>query len=185
MSRFRFELEGFLSADECKNLIERSENIGFQESLIQVRGVGQVVNKDVRDNERAFFDDKELASSLFERVLQYLPQEVESNDFNWEPLELNERFRFYKYQDGQQFKQHLDGSFVRNENEISKVTMLLYLNEDFEGGATRFVLENEAVSPKTGKLLLFRHNILHSGMPCSNGIKYVLRTDVIYKKKNQ
>jgi len=184
MSRFRFELDGFLSPDECKNLIERSEKIGFEESLIQVRGVGQVMNKDVRDNERAFFDDKELASSLFQKVNQYLPQEIESNGFNWEPFELNERFRFYKYQDGQQFKQHLDGSFVRNENEISKVTMLLYLNEDFVGGATRFVLENEMVYPKTGKLLLFRHNILHSGMPCSNGIKYVLRTDVIYKKKN-
>ena len=185
MIKFRFTLENFLTPEECKAFIERSEAIGYEESKIRVRfgaDVTEVMNKDVRDNERVIFDDIELAASLFERVKQYLPQELDETK-EWELLGLNERFRFYRYKDGQQFKQHKDGAFVRNENEISKVTMILYLNEDFEGGATRFVLENEYEEPKLGKLLLFRHPILHAGCPVFTGTKYVLRTDVMYKKK--
>lgn len=185
MIRFKFTLDNFFTPEECKEFIERSEKIGYEESKIRVRfgtDVTEVMNKDVRDNERVVFDDKELADSLFERVKQYLPQELDEAK-EWELLGLNERFRFYRYKDGQQFKQHKDGSFVRNDNEVSKVTMMIYLNEEFECGSTRFVLENEYVEPKTGKLLLFRHGMLHAGVPVYNGIKYVLRTDVMYKRK--
>lgn len=183
MIRFKFTLENFLTPEECKAFIDRSEAIGYSESLIRTAS-GEVMNKDVRDNDRVIFDDQELANSLFERVKQYLPQELDENK-EWELFNLNERFRFYRYKDGQQFKQHMDGAFARNENEISKVTMILYLNEDFEGGATRFCLENQYEQPKLGKLLLFRHKILHAGCPVFTGTKYVLRTDVMYKKKPQ
>ena len=181
MIRFKFVLDNFLTSEECKLLIERSEGIGYEESLIQTSG-GQIMNKDVRDNERVIFDDEELSKSLFERVKEYLPKELDETA-EWELLGLNERFRFYRYTDGQQFKQHKDGSFARNENEISKVTMIMYLNEEFKSGATRFVLENEYIEPKTGRLLLFRHGIIHAGLPVFDGVKYVLRTDVMYKRK--
>ena len=183
MIRFRFTLENFLTPEECKTFIEASEAIGYGESLIRT-SMGEVMNKDVRDNDRVIFDNPELAKSLFERVKQYLPQELDETK-EWELFGLNERFRFYRYKDGQQFKQHKDGAFARDENEISKVTMIMYLNEDFEGGATRFCLENEYEEPKTGKLLLFRHPILHAGCPVFTGVKYVLRTDVMYKRKPQ
>jgi hypothetical protein len=183
MIRFKFTLDNFFSPDECKSFIERSERIGYEESLIQTHG-GQVMNKDIRDNTRVVFDDKELAESLFERVKEYLPKELDETA-EWELLNLNERFRFYKYTEGQQFKQHKDGSFARNDNEVSKVTLMVYLNENFREGTTRFVVENEYVEPKTGRLLLFRHGIIHAGMPVFDGTKYVLRTDVMYKRKNE
>ena len=180
MIRFKFTLDNFLTPEECKAFIKRSEDIGYEESKIRV-GNTEEMNKDVRDNYRVVFDDKELADSLFERVKEYLPQELDENK-EWKLLNLNERFRFYRYENGQQFKQHKDGSFVRNDNEVSKVTLMMYLNDDFKGGATRFVLENEYVEPKEGKLLLFRHGLLHAGCPVFTGVKYVLRTDVMYVK---
>ena len=181
MIRFKFTLENFLTPEECKSFIERSETIGYEESKIRTT-FGEVMNKDVRDNYRVVFDDPELAASIFERVKEYLPKELDETK-EWELLNLNERFRFYRYEEGQQFKQHKDGSFVRNDNEVSKVTLLMYLNDNFEGGATRFCLENEYEQPKEGKLLLFRHGMLHAGCVVLSGVKYVLRTDVMYKRK--
>jgi hypothetical protein len=57
------------------------------------------------------------------------------------------------------------------------------LNENFEGGATTLVLEGEDVKPKEGMLFLFEHKIMHCGRPVTEGTKYVLRTDVMYRLK--
>ena len=38
------------------------------------------------------------------------------------------------------------------------------------------------IKPVKGQILVFDHNILHSGEPVIEGCKYVLRTDVIYKR---
>lgn len=176
--RFKLEVDSFLTEEECKGHIEWAENHGFEEALIQDRHKGQVMNKDIRDNDRVVVDRKDLATELFDKVKEYLPEEIEGFKLH----ELNERFRFYRYKEGQQFKVHPDGHYKRNDKEISMVTMIVYLNEDFEGGSTEFVMPHAKIEPKTGKLLLFRHNQLHKGNPVPEGTKYVLRTDVMYKK---
>jgi len=37
------------------------------------------------------------------------------------------------------------------------------------------------VTPAAGKLLVFRHDILHQGAAVTSGRKYVLRSDVMYR----
>jgi len=44
------------------------------------------------------------------------------------------------------FAPHSDGSFVRNENEMSFYSYLVYLNDDFEGGETSFFTKPAATS---------------------------------------
>lgn len=178
--RFKHVVEGFLTPEECKGFIDMSEGIGYKESLIRTKD-GEVLNKDIRDNDRVIFDNKPLAKQIWALVKDMLPADIEG----YEPLELNERFRFYRYKDGQQFKPHIDAPYKRSETEKSKVTLLLYLNEDFEGGATTLVLEGEDVKPKEGMLFLFEHKIMHCGRPVTEGTKYVLRTDVMYRLKQQ
>ena len=51
---------------------------------------------------------------------------------------LNERFRFYRYTEGEYFNWHGDGSFLRSDGERSLFTAMLYLNDGFEGGTTDF-----------------------------------------------
>lgn len=181
MSKFRLTREGFLTPDECDEFIKLSEEKGYAEALIQSRGKGEVMNKEVRDNDRVIWDDADLAARLFERVKPLLPQTID----DWQVLSLNERFRFYRYKDGQKFRPHVDGCFKRNDTEISFITCMFYLNEDFEGGTTYLIGVNENVYPKKGMLILFDHKILHAGMAVTSGTKYVLRTDVMYKLTNQ
>lgn len=177
MERFRIVIPNFLSKEKCDELIAFSENEGYEEALVKTRGLGEVMNKNMRDNDKVIWHSPETAIELWESVKDVIPTNIEG----YEPTGLDETFRFYRYQDGQQFKPHIDGPTVKSETEKSKITLLIYLNEGFEGGSTTLILENENIVPKTGNALLFEHKIMHSGRPVINGIKYVLRTDIMYK----
>ena len=82
---------------------------------------------------------------------------------------------------------HSDGS-AYDENKSSSYTILVYLNEDFEGGRTVFVEDYDDeeiindnsiyVTPKTGLILLLDQNKLHFAEKVSNGVKYILRGDI-------
>jgi len=176
--RFRHIEKDFLTKEECVGFIEFAESQGFEEALIETKAKGQVMNKDMRDNDRHIWEARDLATQLWELIKPLVPVEVDG----WEATGLNERFRLYRYKDGQQFKVHPDGSFKRNDNEHSKITAIVYLNDDFEQGETEFVMPHEIVKPETGSMLLFAHGQLHKGNPVPKGTKYVLRTDVMYTK---
>jgi hypothetical protein len=177
--KFRSIQENFLTPDECKGFIDFSEKEGYQEALIRTRGEGEVMNKGVRDNDRVIWDNAQVARQMFPLIKPFVPYDIDG----YEPVGLNERFRFYRYKDGQKFNPHVDGAFKRSPTEVSLITAIIYLNEDFEGGSTNLILFNEEIKPKTGMLLLFDHKILHSGSSVTSGTKYVLRTDVMYKLK--
>jgi prolyl 4-hydroxylase len=80
----------------------------------------------------------------------------------------------------QEFKPHQDIDFVKSETEKSFFSLLIYLNDNFVGGETIF--ENAIVKPVAGSALVFPHILLHSGAKVTQGIKYVLRSDIIYRE---
>jgi len=43
---------------------------------------------------------------------------------------------------GGHFSPHIDGPWVPHEDESSVFTVVVYLNADFEGGATNFISED-------------------------------------------
>jgi prolyl 4-hydroxylase len=163
-------IEDFLTQEECQNYITLSENLGYEIAKLDI---GKVV-AEVRNNDRAFYESPELAAQLFERAKPHLLQEIGNSIL----VGFNELFRFYKYQQGHKFRKHLDGNFMRNETEASYFTFLIYLNEGYEGGETLFSAHK--ITPKTGMALVFPHNLLHEGSEVLSGIKYVLRTDIMY-----
>jgi prolyl 4-hydroxylase len=99
---------------------------------------------------------------------------------------LNERLRFYRYGPGEFFAWHRDGAYHRDAHEQSLVTLMLYLDEGFEGGSTDFDVpdldEPLRIAPRRGMVLLFQHRLRHQGAPVRRGVKRVLRTDVMYRR---
>ena len=95
---------------------------------------------------------------------------------------MNERFRGYRYDPGQQFRDHLDGRFARSESEVSLLTFMIYLNDEFAGGSTRFSDLGIDVVPQHGTALFFQHALRHAGVTVDLGRKYVLRTDAMYRR---
>ena len=177
-----FVIHGFYTSEECVRAIGRSEASGFDDATINtVRGV--VLNKTIRDNARLIVDDIDLAASLWDRLRPFVPAVLAP----WHVVGLNERFRFYRYDEGQRFAPHFDGFFQRDNGERSQLTCLVYLNDDFTGGETKFYDEEKAlratIRPERGTALLFAHLQLHEGAPVTSGRKYVLRTDVMYERR--
>ena len=60
------------------------------------------------------------------------------------------------------------------------MSFLVYLNERFTGGETD-ILDIGVVTPKAGLALCFRHHLIHEGRTVRSGIKYVLRTEIMYR----
>ena len=170
-----FGIENFYSKQECERFIEHSESVGYRPASINTQ-MGPRIQAWARNNDRVIMDDFDLAQRLYERLVEQLPTEIDS----WKLSGLNERFRFYRYQNREYFRWHYDGSFIRDVYEHSKLTLLIYLNEGFEGGETEF--EFCKVAPKTGMALIFPHRLKHQGAILLSGTKYVLRTDVMYVK---
>lgn len=172
-----FCIKEFMSKEECKKWIKFSEEKGYELAKINMEFRTQVVNTSIRDNKRVIYDNEELALSLWDRIRPYVITETEYGI----ACGLNERFRFYKYLPKQQFRTHQDGSFIRNIKEWSSYTLIIYLNEEMEGGDTEF--PGFSIQPKTGAALIFKHEIVHAGLPIKTGVKYVLRTDIMYRRK--
>lgn len=170
-----FTLEGLFSQTECQNYLLFSEHRGYEEATVSLPS-GPKMIKGIRNNYRLIFTDEGLAQKLFQRLLPYLPPEIEG----WKPAGLNEQFRFYRYDPKQRFNRHVDGRFRRNENEESRLTFMVYLNDDFEGGETEF--DDVTIYPQTGTGLVFVHELRHKGCAVGSGTKYVLRTDVMYRR---
>jgi hypothetical protein len=118
----------------------------------------------------------------------------------WHPSGLNNCLRFCKYSAGGFFRKHCDAMFQRSEDEQSLFTCMFYLNGDLDGGATRFLhfdcpLDGDAlerakdkdvlasVPPEAGLCILFyQKGLLHEGEDLHSGVKYILRTDMMFRR---
>jgi prolyl 4-hydroxylase len=107
------------------------------------------------------------------------------------PFENAEHLQVVKYGPNGFYNPHHDSTGDDNKEsaEFLKsgghriMTMLIYLNDDFTGGATRFVtLEKDIKPPKYGSVLFYpldkknekcHPKALHAGLPIESGEKYI------------
>ena len=183
--KLAFVLDNVLTEDECKALIEETEEKGYEAALLNVGNGRQVLDTTNRNSKRCIVDSEDKAGWLWDKIKDFIPDTWNS----YPVVGLNERLRFLKYEGGEYFKPHMDGTYVRPDgSERSYITIQLYLNEGFEGGNTTFLsnhseLEDRGVVPKPGRILVFQHDILHEGSLLVKGTKYTMRTDIMYKIK--
>lgn len=177
----------FLTIAECDEFIHASEGSGFEAATIDSE-FGPIKREDIRNNSRVILDDVDLADRLWSKLRPHIPNPLLGR---WEPARLNERFRFYKYQNDQQFDWHIDGTFRADDASESVLTFMIYLNSGFEGGETVFgsqdgpdYHEAHRIKPDAGTAIIFFHRVLHKGSAVRSGTKYVLRSDIMFKDLN-
>jgi len=157
------------SAEECARFI----------ALVEAGAPTLATNNPLyRDQDRVVRDDPAVAAELFARLGPHLPATVG-------PLRLvglNERLRMYRYRPGQRFAPHTDHWYQPSPTRITLYTVLVYFNDDFEGGETRFVEHlDDIVVPQPGLVAIFQHKLRHEGCPVLRGTKYAMRSDVVYE----
>ena len=214
-----FVLDNVLAKNVCENLIETFEEIGFGSYYAgkNHHGALQILVS------QATADSVATTLSCHIDVSQ-----IESGNKTLVYAGLNRRWRIYRYAPGgeETFAPHIDAAFPPSgldeknmtltwddchpdQEVVSRLTVLIYLNDDFEGGETKFYEPvSEAaptghgttpliasVRPVAGSVLVFpqavgeeaveyarQHWPLHEGAPVVSGNrpKYVIRSDVLF-----
>lgn len=154
---------------ECRNLID----------FIERSSPTLATNNPLyRNQDRVIKDDPDLAEDLFRRLRPHLQEQIDALKL----VGVNERLRMYRYRSGQKFEAHMDHWYRPSEHQVTLHTILVYLNDDFEGGETRFFEQTEqTIIPKRGMVAIFQHKIRHEGCLVRRGFKYAIRSDVIYE----
>jgi predicted 2-oxoglutarate/Fe(II)-dependent dioxygenase YbiX len=179
-----FLLENILTDHECDEIIFASEDAGFKIAGIYTDESDDktIVDTNKRRSQRCILDSAEFANRLWGRiqhaVIPRLPMGLVAK-------RLNERLRILKYTPGDMFVMHRDGNYMTpNMSEISQYTVLVYLNDEYEGGFTTYYNSaGEAgvpVIPKKGSVVIQHQSCLHCVPPLISGIKYAMRTEVMY-----
>lgn len=170
---------------ECAEILAGTEGAEWLAATVN-RAEGRAVDARVRDNTVAIVRNPALADELYRRIRPHVPARM-SVELGGEARAERAAagvflpLRVYRYEVGQHFGLHEDQSYFGPDGEVSFLTLLVYLNEDFEGGETEFPEQQKTIVPSIGTALLFQHRVLHAGNRVITGTKYVLRTDVLYR----
>jgi 2OG-Fe(II) oxygenase superfamily len=177
----------FMTDAECQAFIHAAETIGDMERVAHpaTRYVAQ------RECGRWQRNDIDAANKLFQRLsTTILPKISQQLDFprDYFPVACNSNLRLYKYEKGMSFGKHYDGSDSVAEGQ-TEITVLVYLSTCV-GGVTRFYpphrKQSFAFAPEKGAILLHIHGdrcLAHEADAVVQGIKYVLRTDIVYARR--
>lgn len=172
----RFETEPLLWSVE--DVYTEAECRGFIDLIERSAPALATNNPLYRDQDRVIKDDPGIAGELFRRLRPHLPERINVLRL----VGLNDRLRMYRYRAGQRFEPHMDHWYRPSESQVTLHTVLVYFNDDFEGGETRFREQIEqTIIPRRGMAAIFQHKIRHEGCPVRRGIKYAMRSDVIYE----
>jgi len=165
-------------------MIQDTEKQKYIPAVINTGPGKEVYVPDYRKSDRCLVDSFEYADDMWQRIKNFVPSTFKGH----EVIGINERFRFLRYNPGDFFAPHMDGSYRRDNGDRTYLTIQLYLNEGFKGGATTFLKRVEKsdegdveVVPKTGSILIFQHDLYHEGSRLIKGRKYTVRTDILYK----
>lgn len=178
---FAYLLRDHLSASKCAEMLRAADEVGWSPALV---GRDQKYRPKIRKCDRAMVMDEDMAKKLFEDVKHLLPESLGT------PVGVNPLFRYLRYEPGEFFAPHHDGTYVDAEGNESRVTIQMYLNDGYEGGHTVFYkdawfgdgVEAYRHVPRRGDVMLFEQSILHEGAPVILGTKLCVRTEIMFAK---
>lgn len=201
-----FQLLNVLSAAECARIVELSESLGYLEDA------AVSLPRAIRHNDSfTWIIDDSTNDIIWQRCQSLLHDNHEFNAGK-HALGINSRFRFYRYGPGDFFAPHTDGSWpgsrvidgelVDNayKDRWSQLSLLLFLSEDYEGGATQFYVSPDNshtparrpgdavvidVRTPVGGALCFPHGVhplhcMHASQEITSGTKYIIRSDILF-----
>ncbi len=85
----------------------------------------------------------------------------------------DEGYTLLKYENGTHYKQHHDCGGLHKDRVVS---ILVYLNDNYEGGELEFPLFDFKYKPKAGDIVIFPSNYTfsHIAHPVTSGTKYAI-----------
>jgi len=174
------EVPNFLTHEECDLIIALSKE-GLYDSTVYTEKA-DIVNTDHRQSKQKWLYDGE--HSLIDKISKKVAQLTNTNIENQEPLQV------VMYGKGGFFNPHYDAcddnpdicKRLDGDAGPRKITVLIYLNDNFTGGETAFPNLNYEAKPEKGKAIVFHgtddneqiiRDSLHGGNPVKDGEKWI------------
>ena len=172
-----FAISDFLSAEECRNLIDMIDRVAQP---------SRVFEEDYQAQYRTSYSGDVDPSDSFVRMVERRIADFLGIDLLW-----SESLQGQRYRPGEEFKSHCDW-FDTNarywSGEVERGgqrswTAMVYLNDVEEGGETEFTRIGISIPPQQGALLAWNnalpdgtpnYDTMHAANPVVSGVKYVI-----------
>lgn len=179
------EIENLLTSEECDLLISHAKKVGLSDSVIVNNDLQTEshYDKGSRSSKTVWVKDTEHDIALKIAKL--------SEKLSGLPIINQESLQIAYYDEGGKFNPHYDACNTGTQEYRDKinrnagqrrVTLLIYLNDNFEGGETVFNKIGLIIKPKKGKGILFWNtseteeillNSMHCGKQVTKGEKWI------------
>lgn len=172
------EIYNFLSESECKEIIELIDKNHSPSSVASTGKEFGIISQTRTSSTCNLDPNNPLVKKLHQKIADFLGLDISKG----------EGLQGQLYEEGQYFKPHHDyfsgdsyEKYCANSGNRTD-TLMIYLNNDFEGGGTNFPNIDVTVMPMAGKAVTWQNmidgklqdNSLHEGMPVTNGKKYIV-----------
>ena len=158
--------ENFITDEDCNYLMNFLDNIN--DNSVDVYDVRKITLR----------PESEIIKNVLLKVLDKVKKDFKNNNL------FITSYMISSYEPGYSMGVHLD---TEDSRECNKISMVLYLNNNFEGGDIIFPMINFRHSPKAKELVCFlsepRENV-HGVEVIESGKRYVMPIFITDKKEN-
>lgn len=176
-------------SSKCHSVIEAASRLNLWKTAAITRYENQndgefslisQIDKSKRDCERIHLSDlNAIDHRLFFECIYKIKEivlPVLIKDYNME-FDVISEAEIVRYGIGGIFIPHVDSNKLKPYRAF---TVILYLNDDFDGGETSFPTINHSVKPSTGRVLIFPSHMLHGGEAVTRGEKHIIVAWIFY-----
>jgi prolyl 4-hydroxylase len=177
-------IDNFLTKEECLELIDMGTK-----QMQKANTLGENI-AGYRTADNSWIYD---STPLTEKIKNYISKE------SGLPVENQEEIHIVKYEIGGEYKPHHD--YFHPNTDYYEASMrdagnrpfsfLIYLNHDYTGGETEFPNKRIKITPKQGRLLIWRNmnedgtldpDSYHAGLPVKTQTKYIA---IVWVRENK
>lgn len=178
-----FLVEGLLDSALCNHIIQIAGCCKFELAGIEL----ETVQTQIRSNELLYLSNENSLLSTTNQLLLGRVAIIKQLLHHHYGVKFShtETCSILRYQPGQFYKRHIDNLLLPSRlDEVAQgvptrdVSIVGYLNDDFEGGETFFDRQNLKIKPQQGSVVVFPsyYTHPHQSLPVSKGQKYAFTT---------
>lgn len=171
-------IENFISKKDCKYIIDLIDKSHTRSSVAGTNRQKSVESEFRTSSTSNLPKGDPVVDKIKKKVAAYLDIDIErGEDIQGQLYEPDQFFKPHTdYFEGDSYINHCLASGNRTD------TLMIFLNEDLEGGYTAFPNLDQKVKPKTGRAVVWQDmkdgekvaNTLHEGQPVISGKKYII-----------
>lgn len=171
-------VDDVLSKFECDELMRYSNEIsGTSFKIENTRTRTRIIHKT-------------LADFLWSRIGPYIMFGVAKSVIGFQPTGIHEVISLQKRNEGFSHVYHTDPFVFFNKSAVSLLSVLFYLNHNFQGGATRFShhrmkdVGGYSIMPRAGAAVVFPHDTFHASSSMFKGDKQAVYAKIMFDTKD-